>query len=123
MVSIWESLYPHHLTAIVAGTAEVAAMLILQNSRIQKRGSISRTGKMITPFGAEIISYPAISGQCILALTAAARLKRCRRATCLRNMISLLTASLKGQLFQPFAASQSFMTMLQRFSFTLITIN
>lgn len=69
MVGIWEAMEPYRLSTIIAGTAEIAAMLGISEFKDSHAGlDFHGTGKMVTPFGAEILSYPGISGECIVGL-------------------------------------------------------
>ena len=96
MVSIWESLYPHRLTAIVAGTAEIAAMLNLTEFKDSNAGlNFHGTGKMITPFGAEVISFPSISGDAILALDGTCALEKVQAGDVLTEYDKLIDRQLE----------------------------
>ena len=77
LVSLWDKLTPYHLSTIVATAPAIADMLGITEFKDSFAGqSFHGTGKMITPFGAEVLRLSNIDGRLIFALDKSAALEK-----------------------------------------------
>ena len=77
LVSLWDKLTPYNLSTIVASTPAIADMLSIPEFKDSYAGqSFHGTGKMITPFGAEVLKLIGTSGKILFALDSSAALER-----------------------------------------------
>lgn len=77
LVSLWDKLTPYHLSTIVATAPAIADMLGITEFKDSFAGQgFHGTGKMITPFGAEVLRLSNIDGRLIFALDKSAALEK-----------------------------------------------
>lgn len=69
MVNLWNEFYPYKLTTIIAGNSVIADMLKLSEFRDANAGlDFHGTGKMITPFGAELVKAPILDEHLVIGV-------------------------------------------------------
>ncbi len=69
LISFWNKFDPHNLTTMIASPAMTAKLLNLPEFRDAAAGlNFHATGKMITPFGAELIRSSAVDENTIIGL-------------------------------------------------------
>ncbi|MCH5317291.1 MAG: phage major capsid protein [Eubacterium sp.] len=77
LVSLWDKLSPYHLTTLVATAPAIADMLGITEFKDSYAGqSFHGTGKMITPFGAEVLKLGKADGKRIFALDNSAAIEK-----------------------------------------------
>ena len=77
LVSLWDKLSPYNLSTIVASTPAIADMLNIPEFKDSYAGqSFHGTGKMITPFGAEVLRLCNVSEKIVFALDRSAAIER-----------------------------------------------
>ena len=77
LVSLWNKLSPYHLTTMVASSAAIADMLSILEFKDSYAGqNFHGTGKMITPFGAEVLKVDRLNGSTIFALDNSAAIEK-----------------------------------------------
>ena len=77
LVSLWDKLSPYHLTTMVASSAAIADMLSILEFKDSYAGqNFHGTGKMITPFGAEVLKVGKMLGSLIFALDNSAAVEK-----------------------------------------------
>ncbi len=57
ILNLWVALYPYKLTTLITSPAGLHKLLQLEEFSDSKVSSFKSTGKLITPFGAEIVCY------------------------------------------------------------------
>lgn len=69
LAKLWLSLYPYTMTTLIASPQDVSELLTIQEFRDANAGlDFHGTGKLITPFGAEIICVEELEAGIIYAL-------------------------------------------------------
>ena len=77
LVALWDKLSPYKLTAIVASSSAVADMLGITEFKDSNAGqSFHGTGRMITPFGAEVLKAGNLTGKVLYAIDSSAALEK-----------------------------------------------
>ena len=77
LLTLWDKLNPYNLSTLVASTSAIADMLNLPEFKDSYAGqSFHGTGKMITPFGAEVLKFGKFDGKIIVALDKTAAIER-----------------------------------------------
>lgn len=77
LVSVWDKLYPYHLSTLLAAGPAVADMLNITEFKDSYAGqSFHGTGKMITPFGAEVLKLGNVGEKIIIALDKSAAIEK-----------------------------------------------
>ena len=77
LLTLWDKLNPYNLSTLVASTPAIADMLNLPEFKDSYAGqSFHGTGKMITPFGAEVLKFGKFDGKIIVALDKTAAIER-----------------------------------------------
>lgn len=77
LVSLWDKLSPYHLSTLIATAPAIADMLSIMEFKDSYAGqSFHGTGKMITPFGAEVLKLGKIDRNFIIALDKSAALEK-----------------------------------------------
>ena len=77
LVSLWDKLSPYHLSTLAATAPAIADMLSITEFKDSCAGqSFHGTGKMITPFGAEVLKLGKLDGKFIVALDKSAALEK-----------------------------------------------
>lgn len=77
LVSLWDKLSPYKLTTIVASSSVLADILGITEFKDSNAGqSFHGTGRMITPFGAEVLKVGNISDKVLYALDNSAALEK-----------------------------------------------
>lgn len=69
LVSLWTKMAPYELNTIIAPTAPMQKLLMLNEMKDSSAGlNFQGTGKLITPMGANVIHTPEIQGEYIIGL-------------------------------------------------------
>ena len=69
LVSLWTKMSPYELNTIIAPTAPMQKLLMLNEMKDSSAGlNFQGTGKLITPMGANVIHTPEIQGEYIIGL-------------------------------------------------------
>lgn len=77
LVTLWDKLTPYNLSTIIATAPAIADMLSITEFKDSYAGqSFHGTGKMITPFGAEVLKIGKIDEKMVLALDRSAALEK-----------------------------------------------
>ena len=77
LVSLWDKLTPYHLSTLVATAPAIADMLSITEFKDSYAGqSFHGTGKMITPFGAEVLKLSKVSDKIVVALDKSAAIEK-----------------------------------------------
>ena len=77
LVQLWDSLSPYRLTTLVATPPAIADMLGIMEFKDSYAGqNFHGTGKMITPFGAEVLKINGLNANTILALDNSAAIEK-----------------------------------------------
>lgn len=77
LVNLWGSFRNFKLTTLIMGTGAVSAILKMDEFKDSAAGlNFHATGKLVTPFGAEIICFPDLEDDKIIALDKTSALER-----------------------------------------------
>ena len=77
LVSLWNKISPYHLSTMLASPTAIAEMLSILEFKDSYAGqNFHGTGKMITPFGAEVLKADMIDGSAIFALDNSAAIEK-----------------------------------------------
>lgn len=77
LLSLWSSFRGFNLSTIIMGTGTLTSVLKMDEFKDSAAGfGFHTTGKLITPFGAEIIHFPYLGDSKIIALDKASALER-----------------------------------------------
>ena len=69
LISLWTNMAPYELNTIIAPTASMQKLLMLNEMKDSSAGlNFQGTGKLITPMGANVIHTPEIEGEYIIGL-------------------------------------------------------
>ena len=69
LISLWTKMAPYELNTIIAPTAPMQKLLMLNEMKDSSAGlNFQGTGKLITPMGANVIHTPEIKGEYIIGL-------------------------------------------------------
>ncbi len=77
IVNLWTSFTDFNLTTLIVGNNLLSQLLMLEEFRDSSAGlDFHGTGKLVTPFGAEIIPYSGFENENIIAIDKSAALER-----------------------------------------------
>lgn len=77
LVTLWRSVSPFNITTILASSNDIAQMLKIDEFKDSAAGqNFHATGRMITPFGAEVLRCDDIDNSCIVGLDKTAALEK-----------------------------------------------
>lgn len=77
LVKLWDSISPYHLTTLIATPDSMADLLNITEFKDSYAGqNFHGTGKMVTPFGAEVLKISGVEGKLLLALDNSAAIEK-----------------------------------------------
>ncbi len=77
LIRLWAAFRDFKLTTMIMGTEAVSKILRMEEFRDSSAGlNFHSTGKLVTPFGAEIICFPALDNDKIIAIDKSSAIER-----------------------------------------------
>ena len=77
LVKLWDSMSPYHLTTLIASSESVADLLDITEFKDSYAGqNFHGSGKMVTPFGAEVLKIGGLGTKLILGIDNSAALEK-----------------------------------------------
>lgn len=96
LVKVWDALSPYNTTTLLATPSALADMLSISEFKDSYAGqSFHGTGKMITPFGAEVLKRNGATGKSIIALDNSAALEKVQAGGVLTEYDKLIDRQLE----------------------------
>lgn len=96
LVKIWDALSPYNTTTLLATPWALADLLSISEFKDSYAGqSFHGTGKMITPFGAEVLKLNGVTGRSVIALDNSAALEKVQAGGVLTEYDKLIDRQLE----------------------------
>lgn len=96
LVKIWDALSPYNTTTLLATPWALADLLNISEFKDSYAGqSFHGTGKMITPFGAEVLKLNGVTGRSVIALDNSAALEKVQAGGVLTEYDKLIDRQLE----------------------------
>lgn len=96
LVKIWDALSPYNTTTLIASPSALADMLSITEFKDSYAGqNFHGTGKMITPFGAEVLKASGVDGKKVIALDKNAALEKVQAGGILTEYDKLIDRQLE----------------------------
>ena len=77
LVKLWDSISPYHLSTLIATPTAIADMLAITEFKDSYAGqNFHGTGKMITPFGAEVLKMSNFDSKVVIAIDNSAAIEK-----------------------------------------------